>query len=252
MGQTARGFSPLPSQRGFTLVELLVVVSIIALMTSILLPSLTRAQEQAQRTHCLANQHQLMLAWSLYNVDNEGRLCRPAFVTGDLQRYTKIEDIVTECKSIDLARGIRRSYGVSNTMGGEPRDNVRPYGKFPSIKRPSSSLVFIDIQANANTCFWPLLRDGADEEDMRDQVEADENDAWMWRPFSWPAENSIQGMTARHSNGCNVSFADGNGQYRRWEDPRTLKLIKGKIADPEEASIDNTDLDYMLRALTRD
>ena len=31
-----------------------------------------------------------------------------------------------------------------------------------------------------------------------------------------------------------------------------LKLIKGKIADPEEASIGNTDLDYMLRALTRD
>jgi len=243
MGQTARGF---------TLVELLVVVSIIALMTSILLPSLTRAQEQAQRTHCLANQHQLMLAWSLYNVDHEGFLCRPKSVTSDLQRYTKIEDIVTECKSIDMARGVRRSYGVSNTMGGEPRDNVRPYAKFPNIARPSSSLVFIDIQANANTCFWPLLRVADDKEDSKAPVEAEEQDLWMWRPFSWPASNSIQGMTARHNNGCNISFADGNGQYYRWEDARTLKLIKGKIADPEEASIDNNDLDYMTRALTRD
>jgi prepilin-type N-terminal cleavage/methylation domain-containing protein/prepilin-type processing-associated H-X9-DG protein len=252
MAQTAREPAYYAGLRGFTLVELLVVISIIALMTSILLPSLTRAQEQAQRTHCLANQHQLMLVWSMYNVDNEGRLCRPAFVTGDLQRYTKIKDIVTECKSIDLATGIRRSYGVSNTMGGEARDNVRPYGKFPNIARPSSSLVFIDIQANANTCFWPLLRTADDSEDMKDQVETEENDVWMWRPFSWPASNSIQGMTARHSNGCNMSFADGHGQYYRWEDARTLKLIKGRIADPEKASADNTDLDYLVRAQTRD
>ena len=252
MGQIARETKPLPIHRGFTLVELLVVIAIIALMTSILLPSLTRAQEQAQRTHCLANQHQLMLAWSLYAVDNEGKLCRPKWVTSDLQRYTKLEDIVTECKSIDMTQGVRRSYGVSNTMGGEPRDGVRPYSKLPNVKRPSSSLVFTDIQANANTCFWPLLRAGADIEDSREQVETDENDVWMWRPFSWPSENSIQGMTARHSNGCNITFADGNGQYRRWEDTRTLKLIKGKIANPEEASIDNLDLDYMVTALTRD
>ncbi len=59
---------------GFTLVELLVVIGIIALLISILLPALNKAREAANQAVCLSNQRQLALAALLFAQEHGGYL----------------------------------------------------------------------------------------------------------------------------------------------------------------------------------
>ena len=56
---------------GFTLIELLVVIAIIALLVSILLPSLNRAKELARRTSCMANLSGIGKALALYTAEHD-------------------------------------------------------------------------------------------------------------------------------------------------------------------------------------
>ncbi|MHC4572036.1 MAG: type II secretion system protein [Planctomycetota bacterium] len=67
-----RGVISVHRGKGFTLVELLVVIAIIALLMSILIPSLTRAKKQAKFVMCQSNLRQLGAALAMYTGDNDG------------------------------------------------------------------------------------------------------------------------------------------------------------------------------------
>ena len=95
---------------GFTLVELLVVIGIIALLISILLPTLSSARRSAQATVCLSNQRQIATAFTQFVLGNNGELFPSEL--GGLQQFKQMEDggylelatssDIQTCPSVDL------------------------------------------------------------------------------------------------------------------------------------------------------
>lgn len=70
--------------KGFTLVELLVVIGVIALLISILLPSLNSAREKAKAIACAANMRSITQAVAIYQAENKGAAVPIAmYVKGD-------------------------------------------------------------------------------------------------------------------------------------------------------------------------
>src|ERR1700760_4020079 len=72
--------------KGFTLVELLVVIGIIALLISILLPSLNKARKAAYTLKCQSNMKQIAMAMIQYIGDNKGHFPFTAVAPGGATR----------------------------------------------------------------------------------------------------------------------------------------------------------------------
>ncbi len=246
--------------RGFTLLDLLVVISIIALLMTILLPSLAKAQDQSMRLHCAANLKNLTIAWTIYADDNKGKLCSgdtelsilgncwvkegtmipgndiggtaQAIREGALWEYIgQLESY--RCKS-DKS-GLLRSYCISRAMNGATctcqEDHVNPYRMLSEITRISEKMVFVDAASRERWIegsFAPFRETEPNEP------------TWYVRPS--------RTITARHSKGFNASFADAHCQWFRYKDKRSVDLANWTIS-PEQASGNNEDLLLIVDAV---
>lgn len=64
----------MPLRRGFTLIEILVVIAIIAILAAILFPVFGRAKDAAKRTSCLSNMRQIGYALTMYLSEADDRM----------------------------------------------------------------------------------------------------------------------------------------------------------------------------------
>jgi prepilin-type N-terminal cleavage/methylation domain-containing protein/prepilin-type processing-associated H-X9-DG protein len=217
-------------RKGFTLIELLVVIAIIALLLSIVMPSLKRAKESAMRIVCMNNLSQIALAWYLYAEDNDGQLCSPpnlaqpdplyewiripvyplnteeeyrlAMTDGVLWPYTNDEGVY-RCPTGEKEELI--TYSIFPSMGWKSRDQYSslenygtPYLKLNEIVSPTNRFVFTD-EGRLTPDFYLVYY---------------ARDAWCDQPLQ------------RHNEGQTFVFADGHAEHWKWIDPRTKEMSR--------------------------
>jgi len=245
----------------FTLIELLVVISIISLLMSIMTPALNGAREHGKRIHCLANLRTLTYGWTMFAIDHDDEMCSPdtnwdvppashwvadgpdiatnhtggtllAIQSGVLWPYVGREPKVYKCKSDST--DLLRSYSLSHAMGGRRgRHGIYPFAALTDIPASSGKAVFIDAGVKTG------VRWIQDSFCCVERIDAD--------PPKWFVRDA-HNISARHGDGCNISFADGHCEYYKYADPRTVQLADWQI-DPAPASPGNPDLEHFVQLL---
>lgn len=154
---------------GFTLIELMVVIVVIAIMAALLLPALNRTKEQAKGTACRSNMKQLSLAFLMYAEDNEDTLPWPG---GEGRAINNPDDYTADwCATPDEMRMIPFTAASANVPGfghnaevgsifpyvtSQPRRSYSPDNKTvtPVYRCPSSGALGDALRVNYSANGW--------------------------------------------------------------------------------------------------
>jgi type II secretory pathway pseudopilin PulG len=211
--------------RGFTVIELLVVMALIMLLIALLMPNFWHTRESARITICQTNQRQLTTAWETYCNDNDGKMPHPYDGPGptnwcatppsttatEQQRQDAIRNGVlfayyndvglVHCPSDTSVH--QRSYSFNNNLGGPDGWPGRPVSRVSEVFYPSKMFVTLDENdpRGYNMGSWVICT-----------TQEGNPDQWI----DWPV--------TFHYDGDTQVFVDGHTEYWIFEDARTIGI----------------------------
>lgn len=212
---------------GFSLVELLVSIAVVAILASLLIPAIGRARDSAHSVGCQANLRTLALAHSMYRQDQDGQ-SPPGFVDSDhhlseghkmyglhlLRRYYKDgpDYVFTESPVTFLIEPVEHCPIAEST---NTQSNASKPERGPDYGMLARDELYDTYYLNPSDT--PLIWDG-------------------WNPV-W---NSSRRMPPRHQggHGINVAFLDGRVEALGSDDER-LHVTWWKFATTEPTPRDD-------------
>lgn len=253
-------------KKGFTLVELLVVISIIAVLLAVLMPALSYAREQAKTIVCQSHLKELVICWMAYAQSNDDRICGSFTYNNNYSNWGHLWDwswapwrkeinrsvpINGKCTIEQRQEGIRRgalyNYCRNFSLYHCPSDKT---GHLRSYSIPDC-LAGMEAEWYSSRPRWNVITKLAQVKNpVSKYVFFEESDIRTYNPDSWdkPIDDSKWGdaIAIWHKNIGTFAFADGHSDKRRWsrETVNWFSVNNGGLVP--ETSAGKDDLKFMI------
>jgi len=231
---------------GFTLVELLVVIAVIALLMAILLPALTRAREQGKRAVCLHHLQQLFIAWTMYADNNNDKTVRgdageyDSWHPNEIPWVMKDYDAATlEQRREAIEKGVlfryTRDIRVYKCPTGQS-ENIRMYSSVDSMNSADDAhmgfgagAVMIKVRQQIRKTYERIVfyDDGCFGDHAMGAFSI-----FVYKNAKPSSQCWWDEPPVRHGEGSTFAFADGHTEYHKWLDKQTIDFSLGILSNP--------------------